>query len=144
MSLNFSPLQFVNELIKNDWKTVDNHHFTPQTSEMFDRKILLSKNIKFYDIENIDYGYIEHLYNTKIPESVINKKGGHERFNHIDKYSVFDDKYVYDLNIDEYINYNIDIKYFYNEEIKNKIFNFYKNDFVFFNENGFNYINTEF
>jgi hypothetical protein len=44
------------------------------------------------------------------------------------------DKYVYNLNIDLYIDYNIDIKYFYNEELKNKIYKFYESDFKFFNE----------
>jgi hypothetical protein len=139
--LSFS--QFVDELIQNDWKMCEYHHFTPQTTEKFDKKILLSKNINFYDISNIDYKYIEQLYNKKIPESVINIKNGHER-NSIIKTDICFDKYVYDLNIDEYIDYNVDIKYFYNEEIKQKVFNFYIKDFIFFNENGIDYTKTEF
>lgn len=137
-TLTFS--QFVDELVKSNWKIINKHHFTPQTSEDFNGKILLSKIIKFYDISNIDYQYIEQLYNKKIPECIINKKYGHERKLHININECFD-KYVYDLNIDEYIDYNIDIKYFYNEEIKEKVFNFYINDFNFFYENGINYIN---
>lgn len=140
---NLSFSEFVNELIKKNWGNIDEHHFTPQTSEKFDRKILLSKNIKFYDINNIDYGYIENLYNKKIPECVLNKKQGHERHYHIKEGKIWD-KCVYDLNIDEYINYDVDIKHFYNEEIKNKVFNYYKNDFDFFKENGIDYINTKF
>ena len=76
--LSFS--EFVSKL--KDTIMVDKnlvHHFTPQTTERFDKKILLSKNIKFYEIENIDYKYIETLFNEKIPLSVINKKQGHER-----------------------------------------------------------------
>ena len=71
-SITFS--QFVDELIKNNWVMIEDHHFTQQISENFDNKILLSKTIKFYDISNIDYEYIEQLYNKKIQESVINKK----------------------------------------------------------------------
>ena len=51
------------------------------------------------------------------------------------------DKPVYNLNIDDYIDYNIDIKNFYNEDIKIKVFNFYKNDFIFLKENGIDYTN---
>jgi hypothetical protein len=75
--LTFS--QFVDKVINSDWETIDEHHFTSQTTEKFDEKILLSKIIKFYDISNIDYEYIEQLYNKKIPECIINKKQGHER-----------------------------------------------------------------
>lgn len=138
--LSFS--KFVDKVIKYDWKTIDKHHFTPQTSENFDKKILLSKIIKFYDIGNIDYEYIEKLYNKKIPECVINKTQGHERKFRVK--STGYDKYVYDLNIDDYINYSIDIKYFYNEEIREKVFNFYITDFNFFKENGIDYINLAF
>ena len=71
---------------------------------------------------------------------VINKKQGNERQKFILKDIIFD-KPVYNLNIEDYIDYNIDIKNFYNEDIKNKVFNFYKNDFIFFKENGIDYTN---
>jgi hypothetical protein len=127
---------FINELEKKEWKMIEYHHFTPQTTLYFDIKILNSKCIKFYDIENIDYNYIENLYNKKIPETVLNKKQGHERKN----YNTTIDTYVYNLNMDEYYNFNVNLKYFYNEELKNKIFKFYENDFYFFKENGIDYI----
>ena len=130
---------FIDELIQNNWKMIDKHHFTQQTSENFDIKILNSKNIKCYDIKNIDYKYIENLYNKKIPEIIINSKQGHERTK---KDKNFDD-YVYDLDMDIYYDYNVKIFYFYNEELKNKIFKFYKNDFNFFYELGIDYINSE-
>ena len=139
--LSFS--QFVDKLINYDWDTIDYHHFTPQTTEKFDKKMLLSKNIKFYDIGKIDYEYIEQLYNKKIPECIVNKKQGHERIFNINIESYYN-KYVYDLHIDDYEHYNIDIKYFYNEEIREKLFNFYINDFSFFKENGIDYINSVF
>lgn len=130
---------FVNELIQHDWKIIDHHHFTPQTTEEFDKRILLSKTIKLYDISNIDYDYIETLYNKKIPEYIITKKQGHERVHSI-KNNESIKKYVYNLNIDDYIDYPVDIKYFYNEELKKKVFLFYLNDFKFFYENNINYV----
>jgi hypothetical protein len=135
-ALSFS--QFVDKLIDYDWKKIEKHHFTQQTSEKFDKKILLSKIIKFYDIGNVDYEYIEQLYDKKIPECVINKKQGHERLLNVNVESYYNNN-VYDLQIDDYINYNINIKYFYNEDIRKKVFNFYINDFIFFKENGFDY-----
>ena len=135
--LSFS--QFVDKLISNDWNTIDFHHFTPQTTESFDKKILISKIIKFYDIGKIDYKYLKQLYNKKIPECVMNKK--HERICQIKKDF---GKYVYNLNIDDYVDYIIDKKYFYNQEIREKVMNFYINDFSFFKENGFDYIDTAF
>ena len=85
--------------------------------------------------------YIEQLYNKKIPKCIINKKQGHERLLNVNVESYYND-YVYDLHIDDYIDYNIDIKYFYNKDIKEKVFNFYINDFIFFKENSFDYINS--
>lgn len=133
--------QFVDKLINTKWISIDEHHFSPQTTQRFDKKILLSKMIKFYDIGKIDYEYIGQLYNKKIPESVINKKQGHERFLHV-KINENYEKYVYDLHIDDYIDYSVDIKYFYNEEIRKNVFNFYINDFTFLKENGIDYINS--
>jgi hypothetical protein len=127
---------FVDELIKYEWKMVEKHHFTAQTSEMFDmEKILKSKCFKIYDIENIDYLYIENLYKKDIPEQLIFFKGPHKR-------GFFDkdiDEYVYDLDINSYIDYNIDIKYFYSEDIKKKVYEFYKNDFYLGELFGINY-----
>jgi hypothetical protein len=136
--LSFS--QFVDELTKRNWSKIEYHHFEKQTSGHFDKKILLSKNIKMYDICNIDYEYIEQLYNIKIPDSVINRNFGHERKLNVDINNNWSDKYVYDLDIDEYMCYNVDIKCFYNEEIKEKVFNFYVDDFNFCSENGINYL----
>lgn len=139
LTISFS--EFVDELIKNNWNMIDFHHFTPQTTEDFDLKIFKSKNIKFYDIENIDYEHIEYEYNKKIPKDVMNKIQGHERRIFVSNENTL--KYnVYDLNIDEYVNFNVDIKYFYNNDIK--IFDFYKKDFIMFEENGFNYANDIF
>ena len=133
---------FVNKLINYEWEVIDKHHFSPQTSENFDEKILLSKIIKFYDISNIDYEFIEKLYNKQIPDCVRNKKIGHERANRVLKKEYFNN-YVFNLNIDFFIDYNIDIKYFYNEEIRKKVFNFFIKDFIFFKQNGIDYYGLE-
>lgn len=138
--LTFS--QFVEKVTMQDWTIIDYHHFTPQTTEDFNKTVLLSKNIIFYDIANIDYKYIEQLYNKLLPEYIIHKTRGHERHLRItknDHYVAYDTP-VYDLNIDDYIKYDIDIKYFYNEEIQKKIFDFYVDDFTFYYENGIDYM----
>lgn len=139
--LSFS--QFVDEVINSNWKKIEKHHFTPQTSEAFNEKMLHSKDIKFYDIKNIDYEYIEQLYNKKLPQYIIDFKGDHTRNQSI-KIKTNYDKYVYDLNIDDYIDCIVDTKYFYNQQIKEKIFNFYINDFKFFYKNGIDYIKSDY
>ena len=126
--------KFVNELIKNDYLMIDKHHFTPQTTESFNIKIVNSKSIKCYDIHNIDYKYIETLYNKKIPDNILNKKFGHET----SIKSKFDKKFVYDVNMD-YIEYGIDTQYYYNDDLKKKVYNFYKQDWVFFKKMGIDY-----
>jgi len=128
--------RFIEELIKNNWNMIDIHHFMPQTTGDFNKKIMMSKYIKCYDIENIDYSYIENLYNKKIPDIILNKKEGHERKTNG---SIFND-YVYDLDMSIYHSFNTNTKYFYNTDVKDKIYNFYKNDFLFFKLSGIDYI----
>jgi len=128
--------QFINELMKNKWEMIEKHHFTPQTSEDFDKnKIKMSKCVKCFDIENIDYTYIEGLYNKSLPLELLSKKEGHERKKYQETYN----GPVYNLYMYTYYNYNVDVKYFYNEDLKNKVYKFYENDFLFFNELGINY-----
>ena len=135
--LSFS--KFVNELVKKDNKTIEKHHFTPQTTENFNKKILMSKIFKIYDISKIDYKFIEKIYNIKINPCVINRKFGHER----DIKKNILEKYVYDLPIEDYINYNINYNFFYNKDLKKKVFEFYINDFNFFQEQGIDYLNEQ-
>ena len=117
--------QFVNTL--GNWKYIDKHHFTPQTSEAFTDKIINSKNIKCFDIENIDYQYIEKLYNKKIPIELINFKGNHIRKNNKKELN----QNVFDLNMEDYYDYKIETKYFYNDELKKKYLSFTKMIFYF-------------
>jgi len=133
---------FINELIKIEWKMIEHHHFTLQTSEFFDKELLLkSKLLHIYDLKNINYKYIEYLYNKKIPEHLLNFKGPHARI----QTKVLSDnerKNIQEHEIDFYHDYNIPFTLFYNDDIKNKVYKFYLNDFLFFKEFGFNYINT--
>jgi len=127
---------FIDEIITENWEVIEQHHFTSQTSENFDEnKILQSKSYKIFDIENIDYSYIEKLYNKSINNNVLFIKQGHERktYKNTINYNVSN------LEIDEYFENNIDYKYFYNDKIKNKIYKFYENDFIFLEKNDFNY-----
>ena len=126
--------KFVNEL--GNWKILDKHHFTPQTTEAFNNKIMNSKIIKCFDIENIDYDYIEKLYNKKISKEVLEFTGAHSRDKNI---ALEFNKYVYDLNMEEYYDFKIKNKYFYNDELKQDVFNFYKDDFLFFSKFGLDY-----
>jgi len=126
---------FVDELLQNDWNMVEKHHFTPQTSEKFDKKIVNSKCLKCFDIENIDYVYLEQLYNMQILKVLVDMKEGHER----KMYESSTETPVYDMHMDDYYTSNVDIKYFYSAEIHQKVFNFYIQDFVFFQDLGINY-----
>jgi hypothetical protein len=127
---------FIDEIIAENWEVIEKHHFTLQTSEYFDEeKILQAKSYKIFDIESIDYSYIENLYNKQINNNVLLIKHGHERktYENTINYN------VYDLEMEEYFENNINYKYFYNSEIKNKIYKFYENDFIFFRKNGIEY-----
>lgn len=122
---------FVNELIKTDWKMVDKHHFTPQTTEQFNiNAIKKSKCIKCYDLGNIDYAFIEQLCNKTLPTKLLSIAHGHER----KKYESDFQEEVFDIEMEHYYNYNVDIKFFYNNELQSKVYNFYKKDFEFFDQ----------
>lgn len=125
--------KFVNLL--GNHKYIDKHHFIKQTSEAFDTSITQSKSIKCFDLNNIDYNYLETLYNKKIPEELLKYKGGHDR----KKTDQRTFKNIYDLNMNDYYNYNVSYDQFYNEELKQKVYDFYKDDFEFFKNYGLNY-----
>ena len=115
---------------------VDHHHFTPQTTECFNKdKIIQSKCLKIYDIENIDYCYISNLYNNKNLDEIINYEEPNKRKTYDEDFN----ELVCDVNMDDYYLKNIDYKYLYDEDIKNKVYNFYKKDFDFLKSQGFNY-----
>lgn len=124
---------FVDKLIEPN-TIINKHHFTQQLSEEFNDIIRTHKELIIYDIEKIDYKYIETIFNTIIPLELINFKGGHEY-----KPSEILDKYVFDLLQTEYDKFKPLTKCFYNDIIKEKVYNYYKVDFEFFKEKGFIY-----
>jgi len=122
---------FVNELYENGFENIDKHHFTPQLSEDWNYDINITK---IYDLENIDYSYLEKLYNKKIDSSILDFKG-----NHIDKRTKPINYYVYDLTLDKYLNKKPKTYQYYNKDIENKVSEFYKEDLEFFKLHGFEY-----
>ena len=136
--LNKKPLtfsNFVDELIKQNFQEIDEHHFIPQLSKAFDyEKLKNHKKMVIYDIENINYNFIEKIFNKKIPDRLLNNKGGHINYNtEMITYP------VYNLLQSEYSKYKPVTFCFYNEIIKEKVYRFYQNDFRYFKERGFDY-----
>lgn len=128
---------FVEDLIKNKFKNIDNIHFKIQ-SDIGSNNIInilenadnIFSNIVFYDIKNIDYSYLEKLYNKTIPEHIKHFKGSHVYEDKIQHKPIFD-KPVFDLQYREYKDYKVDYGHFYNQKIKDKIKSFFKKDFDF-------------
>jgi hypothetical protein len=136
--LNFK--NFVDELVSNS-HCIENHHFTPQLSEEWNDKIYNHKNLKIYDLENIDYDYLEQVYNKKIPKNILQYRG-HFRSSIMKNKKIIkqDNIKVYDFEIDKFevgAQYSCDL--YYNEDIEKKVLLFYKKDFDFFTKQGFNY-----
>jgi len=120
---------FINELLVNNWEVIDNHHFTQQTSEAFDEeKLLKCKKLYCFDIAKINYSIIEQLFNKKLSNEIINNIGN----NNFKKDNEKLEKYIFNEDIDNYINYSFDYKYMYNDELKKKVYKFYEYDFKFF------------
>ncbi len=108
--------------IKN-YSVIEYHHFTPQTTEEF-KYVENHPNLIIYDIKNIDYAYIEKLFDSKIPEEIILFRGDHKNKGEtIVNYS------LYNIHIDDLIDIKPITHLFYNEYIKNKIDLYYKNGF---------------
>jgi hypothetical protein len=121
---------FVEELVAGKWDKVENHHFTPQTSEGFNfDKMKKSKELIVYDIKNIDYGRISQIYNKAIPQSIIDFRGEHSRKANGEKIETN----VYDMELKDIFQNKVEYNCFYNDEIKGHVYQFYKRDFVFCN-----------
>jgi hypothetical protein len=132
--LTFS--NFVDKIIENN-RMIDNHHFTPQTSEHFCDKVRYNNKTFIYDINNINYDFIEHIYGKKIPKEVLDYRGEH-CYNYI-KTIQENEINIYDIELDTYHGLKIPLKYYYNVNIQHKIEKIYKEDLIFFEERGFIY-----
>lgn len=132
ISLTFR--NFVDELYINSFEIIDKHHFTPQLSENYTPLIENAKQLIIYDIEKIDYTYLEVLFNKKIPEEVLQFRG-----NHNNKSTEIINGPVYDLNILDIYDKKPIVVNFFDEDIKKKVDEFYKIDFDYFKLKNFIY-----
>ena len=133
---------FVNELITSRYINIDYPHFTPQLSQAWNDTIKNHKKLKIYDINNIDYSYIEQIFNKKIPNELITFKGGNENkkpFLDLDKINNIE---IYNLLQTDYIDYRPVTKSFFNKDLEEKVYTFYKKDFDFFSSIGFTFTIT--
>lgn len=122
---------FVNNLTYS--RVIDQHHFEPQINRLFFNRLYRIKKI-IYDIENIDYAYIENLYKIIIPDNVKMYRGDHcATAKKITNY------FLYDLLMREYADYKPTTRLFYNNHLKFKIDKYYALDFYFFKIFGFKY-----
>ena len=121
---------FVNTItVEGIGKQIETHHFTPQTTEWWEDRLLKSQNVKFIDIK--DYFLIkEDLYN-ELNKTIVSNKMNKKSKNYIAN--------AYNIQIDELIKMNPTYKCCYNNELKKKVYNFYKKDFETFKKLGFDY-----
>jgi hypothetical protein len=126
---------FVNELTTNQFKNINCHHFTPQLSEAYNENI---KFDKIFDIENIDYEFLNTLFNKKLPRKIKEYRGDHTT-----QYNPFQKNLnIYNMNKIDLKNMKSNIptyEFFFNKELKTKVYTFYKKDFDFFKKHGFYY-----
>ncbi len=139
LSLSITFNNFVNQLVYNNYNIIDQHHFTPQLSEKWDDILLSVNNIIVYDLSNIDYKFIEYLYNISIPPELINFKGPHINKNKLDD-NIDNNFKVYNLDPLEYRDMKLNKYNFLNKDLQDKIYQIYKKDFEFFKSKGVNYL----
>lgn len=131
ISLTFR--NFVDELIKGNFKMVEEHHFTPQLSEDWCDSMKNHKQLFVYDICKIDYEFLEKIYNKKIPFEFRNYRDNENKNTETIDFS------IYDLPLQEYENKKPLPHCFYDDDIREKVEKFYKYDFDLFKEKGYLY-----
>lgn len=126
---NLTFEKFINEMDKNGLKYIEKHHFPPQFSEAFRGNINLHR---IYDINNIDYNYINSLFNKDLDVSKISRADNND--NHRTKYNYKDNIKAYNITIDELnkMEEKPHYKCFYNKDIKSKVDKFYNIDLINF------------
>jgi len=125
--LTFS--NFINELSTHGvGKVIERHHFTPQLSEHWENRLLKTKNVFFYDINNIDYENIADKCNiTNITKS------------HEYKKKQIHTKNAFNIHIDKFNNSKPLYEDMYNDKLKRAVHKFYHRDFEIFKKLGFTY-----
>ena len=134
-SLSLSTL--LDNLIQNGFENVDELHFQKQLSYEYNDNIIFDK---IYDIENIDYIYLNSLFQNKIDDNIIK----------VFKFSPHHVKYDENLYIENshlLTTKDLEVykkypsrKSFLNKIIEDKINIFYKEDIDFFKSHNLNYI----
>ena len=121
---------FVNTItVEGIGKQIETHHFTPQTTEFWEDRLLENQNVKFIDIKDLKK-VKEDLFN-ELDEKFIPNKETKKITNFIEN--------AWNIQIDELNDMSPDYKCLYNKELKEKVYNFYKKDFETFKKLGFDY-----
>ena len=119
--------------LKIDPELLDYHHFCPQMSEQYDKDTPKGriKPTRVYDIENIDYAYVNALFGV----SGISKEDIFQG-THVSSYNPALREFVgTDSSLKEVPTY----QYFYDAEIEQEVEDMYKKDFDLFREWGIEY-----
>lgn len=105
------------------------------TLQQVEKPLLEVKNIhKIFDVENIDYEYLELLFEKKIPDDVRKYRGPHANAN-----TEPIDVNVYDLDMSDYVGKRPTVAQYYDKDIFDKVTDFYKDDLDYFSAHGFVY-----
>lgn len=129
---NLTFTNFVNTMIKeNLGKQIDRHHFTPQTTEKWENRLLKHNDLVVMDIKNIDYSMLNNVFKTDTIKKIQHNMTKLKSKNNINN--------AWDIQIDELLKMSPDYKCLYNKELKEKVYNFYKKDFETFEKLGFKY-----
>ena len=145
----FSFEYFVNELLNNGVCNskhpngngqINCHHFTPQFSEAWTHVIdeLNPPIFKIMDITNIDYPFLENIYNKKIPIQFINYRG-EQNVSTNNKLESYKGTNAFKLHINDVLKYDIKSSQLYNADLYEKVKCFYKKDFNTFSKYNLNY-----
>lgn len=135
--LNFE--QFINELDLNGVQRINSEHFSPQLSQKYEDNM---KFEKVFDIENIDFNYLDELFGKKMNENLVKVRTTHQ-MKYKEKYENEIPAFRLNKIILKRMSEKPNWKYFMNSDIINKINKFYKKDLDFFKDNGFDFYLTE-
>lgn len=127
---------FVNQLIKENWKAVDKHHFGPQLSEQWLPVIARYPNVQVCDIASVDYAFLEKAFDREIPNRIRDFRGEHVNTK---PRRDFTDTTAYTLPIAQFTDFIPLVKNFYNRAIYDSVAQYFKSDLEFFKTRGIVY-----
>ena len=64
-SLELTFQNFVHDLTRNGFQTLNIHHFTPQLSESWNDSIKNHQNLFIFDINSVPYDFLESIFEKK-------------------------------------------------------------------------------